>query len=427
MFTVQSPANLQQTTSYKVVLPFYVYAALSLLVATVLLFIHSTQFQNHYFQSHILTITHMMALGWGTMIIFGASHQLVPVIIEGKLSSNLYAYLTFFFCGIGIPFIAYGFYHNEFTDTLQCGAVLVNLGVLCYFINVLMSILRSQKKDVHAWYLLGAASWLFSTTFFGMLLVFNFSYSIFSKDSLSYLEIHAHLGIVGWFLLLVLGVGSRLIPMFLISKYTNNKTLWVIFILVNVGLLFFIFVKLFQLNSAYYYISTTLLLAAVLLFVNFCRLARKVRIRKSVDEQVQISLISVVLMILPIIVLSVLLFIFPIENKLTFSMLYGFSIFFGWITAIILGMTFKTLPFIVWNRVYSLRARDGKTPAPKELFNNTIFSFMSILYLTGFVLFGIGIVLKNELFLKIGSASLLVSACLYVVNVGITLFHKPKV
>jgi hypothetical protein len=36
-------------------------------------------------------------LGWGTMMILGASHQLVPVMIEGKLYSNTLAYLSFAF------------------------------------------------------------------------------------------------------------------------------------------------------------------------------------------------------------------------------------------------------------------------------------------------------------------------------------------
>ncbi|HMW94063.1 MAG TPA: hypothetical protein PKE67_04135, partial [Chitinophagales bacterium] len=71
--------GLQQTTSYKVVIPFYVYAAVSLLIGTILLFFHTDIAHQHYFHPYTLAITHTMALGWGTMIIFGASHQLLPV------------------------------------------------------------------------------------------------------------------------------------------------------------------------------------------------------------------------------------------------------------------------------------------------------------------------------------------------------------
>jgi hypothetical protein len=106
-------------------------------------------------------------------------------------------------------------------------------------------------------------------------------------------------------------------------------------------------------------------------------------------------------------------------------LLYGFCIFFGWITAIILGMTFKTLPFIVWNMVYRTRA-GGKTPAPKELFSERLFKLMALLYLLGFVLFLFGIILLNDILLKTGATSLLASAVLYVSNVAKTLFHQPQ-
>src|SRR5690606_31345927 len=84
-----------KNTSYKVVLPFYGYAALSFLIATILILTNTSAFTKHYFNPQTLAITHTMALGWGTMIILGASHQLFPVMIEGKLHSNLLAYLSF--------------------------------------------------------------------------------------------------------------------------------------------------------------------------------------------------------------------------------------------------------------------------------------------------------------------------------------------
>ena len=96
MFPPSSNTSLVKNTSYKVVLPFYIYAALSILVATILLFFSSSAFLQHYFHPKTLAITHIMALGWGTMIILGASHQLVPVLIEGRLHSNVLAYFLLY-------------------------------------------------------------------------------------------------------------------------------------------------------------------------------------------------------------------------------------------------------------------------------------------------------------------------------------------
>ena len=87
-------------TPPRVVLPFYLYAALSFLVSTILLFLSGENIQGHYFQSHTLAITHMMALGWGTMMIMGASHQLVPVITGHHLHSLSLARLSFYFAAV---------------------------------------------------------------------------------------------------------------------------------------------------------------------------------------------------------------------------------------------------------------------------------------------------------------------------------------
>lgn len=417
--------GVQKTTSYKVVLPFYIFGALSFLLACVLLLFHTHIVHLHYFHPHTLAITHLMALGWGTMIILGASHQLLPVLIEGKLDSDFLAYLSFIFAATGIPLLVTGFYLFQTGWMLQTGAVLVNAAVICYFINVIRSIYESQKNDIHAWFMGTATLWLLATVFFGLLLVFNFTRMWLPDNSIAYLSLHAHMGIAGWFLLLVLGVASRLIPMFLISKYTNTKTLWWIYILINSALISFILLKSFDAYPGFYYFPFLLAIMAMVLFAHYCFNAYKVRIRKQVDEQMKISMLSVALLFLPLVTLLVVISLISADEKANLVLLYGFFIFFGWITAIIFGMTFKTLPFIVWNKVYRTRAV-GKTPAPKDLFSERFFQLMAVFYLLGFGLFLFGIILLNDVLLKSGAASLLASAIFYVSNVGKTLFHQPK-
>ena len=425
MLSTTTNTGLQKTTSYKVVLPFYIFAALSFLLSCILLLLNTGVVHQHYFHPQTLAITHLMALGWGTMIILGASHQLLPVLIEGKLSSDLLGYLSFIFTAIGIPFLVVGFYIFHVGWVLQTGAVLVNTGVVFYLVNVISSIYESKKYDVYAWFIATASLWLFATTFFGLLLVFNFTRSWLPGNSIEYLSLHAHMGLAGWFLLLVIGVASRLIPMFLISKYTNTKTLWWIFALINTALAGFILLKTFDSLPQFYYSPFLLVLIALLLFANFCFKAYKKRIRKKVDEQMKVSLLSVAMLLLPLLSLLVVIYFMSANVHANMVLLYGFCIFFGWITAIILGMTFKTLPFIVWNKVYHNRAL-GKTPTPKELFSDQLFKIMSLLYLCGFVLFIAGIISLNDLLLKSGAASLLSAAIFYVCNVAKIIFHQPK-
>ncbi|RXJ44331.1 cytochrome C oxidase subunit I [Gelidibacter gilvus] len=415
-----------KNTSYKVVLPFYGYAALSFLIATILMLINTSAFTAHYFNPHTLAITHTMALGWGTMIILGASHQLFPVMIEGKLHSNILAYLSFIFAAFGIPLLVFAFYEFNMGLVAKAGSILINLAVISYVLNLSLSIYHSKSRNVHAVFAFTSVLWLFTTTFLGLLLVWNFSSNFLSINSINFLSLHAHLGIIGWFLLMIFGVGSRLIPMFLISKYENKKRLWLIYALINTGLISFIIMFFLSVKVELYFMPTLLIGVSVLLFGNHIYRSYAKRIRKKVDEQVKISMLSVALTMVPVIVLIAIIILFANVNSLQLVMLYGFTIFFGWITTIILGMTFKTLPFIVWNRVYSSIAGLGKTPNPKELFDNKIFIVNGVVYLFGFIIFGLGIVRTNVLFLNIGAVFLLITAVLYNFNVFKILFHKAK-
>ena len=416
-----------KTTSPGVVIPFYIYAGLSFLFATILLILKSNSFDGHYFDPDVLTITHIMALGWGTMVILGASHQLVPVVIEGKLYSNKLAYASFAFAAVGIPLLCYGFYAFDMGVPARWGGSLIVIAIILYTINLLASISKGKSENVHGLFIFAAAFWLFVTASLGLLLVFNFNDPFLPRSSLHYLTLHSHLGIIGWFLLLVMGVGSRLIPMFMISKYSKPKHLYSIFFLVNTGLLLFILSFFFYENNLVLLVPTITVLVAIIWFGLYCYRAYKERIRKQVDDQVKISLLSAAMMSLPMLLLIAMIVIISMtsDQPNNIALTYGFTIFFGWLTAIILGMTFKTLPFIVWNKLYHVRAGTGKTTNPKDMYSAIIIKLMSVAYLCGFFIFAAGIITTHNLLLKTGAVLLLLAAVFYVLNMMKILLHKP--
>jgi len=416
-----------KNTSFKVVLPFFTYAALSFLVATVLLVTSAEAFTGHYFHPQILAITHIMALGWGTMIILGASHQLVPVLIEAKLYSNQLAYISFIFAATGIPLLVYGFYIFDMGWPAQWGGCFVLLAILSFLVNLAVSMAKSKQESIHAMFVFTATIWLFLTALLGLAQIYNFTCTVLPEDSLHYLTLHAHAGIVGWFLLLIIGVASRLIPMFLISKYTNVKLLGWVYGLINSALLSFVALFTFTSSETLFLVPVTTIFIALSMFIYYCYSAYKHRIRKQVDEPLKLSLLSFSMLLLPVLLLLIVIVFLSIGfgEKRHLLLSYGFLLFFGWITAIILGMTFKTLPFIVWNKAYHHRAGLGKTPNPKDLFSNGIFKSMAIAYLAGFISFAIGIIISNTILLNCGAILLLLTAILYNWNVLKLMFHKP--
>jgi hypothetical protein len=414
------------TTSHRIVLPFYLYAALAFLVSTVLLLLSATEIANHYFQPHTLAIIHIMALGWGTMIILGSGHQLAPVLIEGKLFSDKLAYTSFVLSAVGIPLLAYGFYVFDMGWPAKWGGRLVILSILAYVVNLTISMVKCKRKNIHAIYLLTAVIWLLATALVGLMLVYNFKISILPANSVDYLPLHAHIGIIGWFLLLIVGVASRLIPMFLISKYHNVKTLWWIYGLINSGLLTFIYIFINTSIRSLLFLPLILVSVAIILFINYCYRSYIQRIRTKVDEQMKLTLFSVAILLSPVAFATVIILLSAISSEVNLRLVitYGFVIFFGWLTAIIMGITFKTLPFIIWNKVYHDLAGKTTTPNPKDLFSSRVFRYMVLSYLPGFLIFFAGILLQYIVLLQTGAVLLICTAAFYNFNVMKLLIHK---
>lgn len=423
---IGGPGNPTRTTNYKVVLPFYLFAAISFFVGCILLLTSTASFNSHYFNPFVLSVTHTMALGWGTMMILGAGHQLIPVLIEGKLRSDMMGFLSFGFTSTGIVLLIWAFFHNNFDFLAEIGGCSILLGFIFFVINTVNSMIHSGNyKNVHAAFIFIGSLWMIATIAVGVILVFNFNYNFLSAGSLKYLPLHAHFGIVGWFLMLVLGVGSRLIPMFMISKYSNPKLLWIVLCSVNAGLILFTITFLNNYSYYLYFISILVLVIGIILFAKFCITAYQQRIRKKVEPQLKVSILSSIMMLIPALILIFIILISQNhEDFVKLALLYGFCIFFGWITAIIFGMTFKTLPFILWNKKFHKKALSGQTPNPKDLFSQKVFNIMLLFYFSGFITFAISIPFYWLIGLRIGATFLIIAAELYNLNVFKMVYFK---
>src|SRR5690606_28838637 len=75
----------QYAPSPKVVVPFYGAGSLFFLAGCLMISLYPELFVGHYFSPGLLAITHLLVLGWVTMIIMGALSQMIPVILESPL------------------------------------------------------------------------------------------------------------------------------------------------------------------------------------------------------------------------------------------------------------------------------------------------------------------------------------------------------
>lgn len=411
-----------------VVIPHFIFGAISFFVLAIMIILANTNTFEAYFNNKVIAITHMAVLGWATMIVFGALYQLIPVVFETSLYSEKLAKFTFWITAISVLFLTYSFWIGAFSTLLVYAALLMFFSLLLFVINVILSYKKSELKNTSSKFIIAAILWLAATELMGAIIALNFKFNFLSAIHLHYLKIHATLGLVGWFLMLIIGVGSTLIPMFLISHNLKYKKLDYSFYLINVGLLgliinWFLFQKI-----VFTIVFWLLIVAGILFFISFIYESYKKRIRKKLDIGMQYSMLAIATILLPILISLVVLvgFNFKFELLSKVILLYGFSIVFGFITTLILGQTYKTLPFIIWLEKYKSLVGKVKTPLPRELYSQQIATIQFYLYLLFLIAIPIGFLINNNAIIKVGSFSLLVVSVLYNINVLKIIFHKIK-
>src|SRR5690606_8546609 len=126
-------------------------------------------------------------------------------------------------------------------------------------------------------------------------------------------------------------------------------------------------------------------------------------------------------------IISLLLLPFVFYEGGTAAIVYGTCIFMGWITALILGKTFKTLPFIVWNSHYKNLNGKVKIPLPKDLYSFSLLKYQYWLYIISMPLLLIGLVCASLLTIRTALFIWAVMAVLYLQNVIKILFHQTRI
>ncbi|MGX5689382.1 hypothetical protein [Arcticibacter tournemirensis] len=425
-----SPEKKQSPRLYKIVVSHYFVSALCFLALTLMLFFSVKEMQGHYFQPRLLAITHMAALGWGTLIIFGACYQLIPVIFESDLSGYRLPWLSFILFIGGLCLLTHSFWVFQPGIAMQAGGLMLLTSVLL-FAGVILQTAGSNKKKagIHQEFIITSCIWLIATVVLGVLLVFNFRYAFLPKDHLLFLKLHAHMGIAGWFLLLIIGVSSKLIPMFLVSRKQNEGLLKWSYYLVNTALILFLAdTYISGINIKTFIIAFVLISGIIMWFIYIVQCFGS-RLKKHLDLPIVHTVLSFVLLTVSILVLPFIIHYHISGNPASINMtkLYGSLLFMGWISALILGQAFKTLPFIVWVKEYEHLAGKGKTPLPADLYKKGILKAQTITFTLFCLSFYTGLILKSDSLLCAGIVCLITTALLYIFNIITVLRHRSEI
>jgi len=413
--------NVDNKSSFVLITAHYLTAAFSFLVATILILLSVPDFLGHYFNPKLLSITHLVAIGWGVLITMGALYQLLPVIVNAKLFSTKLAIASYIFLLLGTILLPFAFWTFSVGNLIQLAGLTLLIGISLFIVNIFKTP-SPKNRPIEYDFILAACLWLLITTIIGLLMAFNFEYVFLPLEHLHYLTLHAHIGILGFFVSLIIGVSSKLIPMFLLSQTKNNLFLTYSFYLINSSILLILIDGFIFMNIGRIIFYAALFISGIIVYLVYIRTIFKNRIRKVLDVPMKKSMYSFVLFFVAILFYCITYF--TEEGKLKLRMINATALLFfmGFITMLILGQTFKTLPFIVWLHKY--KDSKNRKVLPKDLYSDRLLTFQMLFFLIGFIVFLMGLVFSFTLLLYLGACMFVVTAILYCTNITKIIFHK---
>jgi len=429
---MQVGLSTKNAPSVWVVVPHFLIGTVSFLVASVFVIFNYQDLLGYHISGSVLSIVHLMILGWVSMIIFGALYQLIPVVMQVKLYSEKLAYLTLGGLVLGLFFLIAAFlgYKFQLTNNFIVGGSLVIFAIILFAFNTLKSALSSNEKSVSKLYIMAAGVYLLVTVLLGLFTVINLSYNLLPVAHTEFMKTHAVIGLVGWFLMLVIGVAAKLMPMFLIVHRTKEELLKWGFYLINAGLLIILaatFIK--QVPEFVDLISFILILAGLVLFLLFNYNVFSHRMRRKLDIGMKLSAIGLIMF-----ALTTLSFIGTYFGNSAFGfpagrieIISGLLLIYGFFTGLILGQTYKTLPFIIWLFYYQKLVGKQKVPLVADLYSDKLATVHMYSFVASIVLFIAGLIFSIEMLLLFAAVAMFFTSTVYGINVYKMIFHKKVI
>ena len=403
---------------FSLVSKFFLASVLAWVACWVIALAQWESIQGHYFQPLLLGLVHIATLGWITMIIFGAMYQLVPVILEVPLWSVRLGAWHFWIYSFSVIGLIVGFFRYTVGSHLDITAALVSLASYLFIFNIARTMLSVKHWNLTGYFLLAALSYFFLTVSMGLLLAINLGHPFISKPHIEYLKIHAHLGLVGWVSMVIMGVALKLLPMFAIAHDFPQKPAWFSFWLVNFGLLGAMVEKTFGETKILYPFYGLLLAAGLILYIVQIILILKIRLRKALDVAMKHAIVSFAFLFIAAVLGIVALFLPSTSpHAASLALAYGFVAIVGFISSLIVGEMYKVVPFLVWYHKYSSSAGIDRVPMLSEMINGRIASIEFYLFTIGVTLAPIAFIVQLPQLLFVGIASLTLSAFLFAYNI----------
>jgi len=367
----QSLLSLEQTPPLSVPLIYMLTAPFFAALAAIIVFAYPESFGERW-TPVMLTITHLITLGFITMVMVGALQQLFPVLVGVSLSYPvIFSRIVYAGLTIGVLTLCFGFFTIQ-PIFIGLGASILGISFLALLITLAMAVMKSDaSSNVTIGMKLGLISFLLTISL-GLYLAAAYTTSIVDLHRFI-TTLHMQWAFLGWVGLLVFTVSYQVVPMFQVTpKYPQKMVTW---------LAPTIFISLILVTTArfpiYFPIDIGMYAVSIFEFVLFCgfTLYAIVTIRLQLQRRRKVADVTLEYWRFGLYCLLLAAFIWA-TSKMSIidwqlDLILGVLVIIGFTMSLITGMLYKIIPFLVWlhltNSIDMSTRWDLKIPNMKEI------------------------------------------------------------
>jgi len=373
-----------------------------------------------FLSPRVTGVTHLFTLGWITTSILGALYQLLPVALDRAVRWPRVARATLWLHVPGLLVFVAGLVGQR-PDLTAAGASLLAAGLLAFVANLAATLKGAPRRDMTWWALSLAALFLTLTVVLGWALAADLRWPFMGPQRIMALATHIHVALVGWVLLVMVGVAQKLLPMFLLSHGADERPgRWAVALLASGAFLLF---ALHHTPGAWARRGpAVLILLGAAAFLVQARSFYATRRRPGVDPGMRLAAGG----------LGVLGAAAGLGAFLAFG---GFSLRLAtaYVAALVLGISlfvaahyYKIVPFLVWLHRFGPVA--GRRPVPKvaDLYSAPWAKGAGALMAAGTIAVILAVLAGSSLAVRAGALTLLAGALVEAAQLAGTAHRRPE-
>ena len=319
-----------------------------------------------------LAATHLLTLGYVSMVMVGAMSQMLPVIVGSPMRQPLlvslivHALLT-----LGVLALAFGLW-SDYGEAVLVAMFLLGVGLSTFIGAATYSLIQAQAKSSTVSGMRIAIVGLTVTIILGLRVAAEHVWHL--DFPLPDLWTHAHLtwGLVGWVGILVISVAFEVVPMFQMTpQYPRWMQRWMTK-MIFAGLLLWAGVYLsaiadFTMREVLANVLSFYLAAGIAIFAGITLYLQSQRRRRVPDQTLKFWRLAMVSLLLCT-SFWVVGQLWPLLGDWqNFGYLNVLLFIIGFALSVIIGMLYKIIPFLIWFHLQSQNARRFKLPNVKEI------------------------------------------------------------